>query len=197
MPKKPAKRPPYRLKDITDEQMTASQRSLRDAIYSGPRGIRKKLTGPFQIWLNASELGHLAQALGAHVRYKTTLSPRLSETAILATAQFWKAQYEWHAHAPMAEQGGVKPATIKDIRAGRVPKSAPKDERAIVEFVRELYKTRRVSDKTYKRVHAFLGDTGMVELVGILGYYSLISMTLNTFRAQVPDDATLPFAEPA
>ena len=145
MPKKrAAKRPPYRLKDISDEQMTALQRALRDAIYSGPRGMRKKLTGPFQIWLNAPELGHLAQALGAHVRFKTSLSPRLSETAILATAQFWKAQYEWHAHAPMAEKAGVKPQTIKDIQAGRAPKSAAKDERAIIDFVRELYKTRRV-----------------------------------------------------
>ena len=120
----------------------ALQRALRDAIYAGPRGMRKKLTGPFQIWLNAPELGHLAQALGAHVRYKTSLSPRLSETAILATAQFWKAQYEWFAHAPMAEKAGVKPQTVKDIQAGREPKSAAKDELAIIDFVRELYKTR-------------------------------------------------------
>jgi 4-carboxymuconolactone decarboxylase len=195
--KRLAKRPPYRLTEITDDQMTAPQRALRDAIYSGPRGIRKKLTGPFQIWLNAPDIGLLAQAFGAHCRFKTSLSPRLSETAILATAQIWKAQYEWHAHAPMAEQAGVKSQTIKDIRAGRSPKSAAKDERAVVEFVRELYKTRRVSDRTYKRVHAFLGDAGMVDLVGICGYYALISMTLNTFRAQLPDDAAVPFAEPA
>lgn len=194
---KPAKRPPYRLKEISDEQMTALQRALRDAIYAGPRGLRKKLTGPFQIWLNAPELGHLAQALGAHVRYKTTLSPRLSETAILVTAQLWKAQYEWHAHAPMAEKAGLKPATIKEIQAGREPKSAAKDERAIIDFVRELYKTRRASDRTYKRAHSFLGDAGMVELVGICGYYALISMTLNVFRAQLPPEAPLPFAEPA
>ena len=174
--------------------MTALQRALRDAIYAGPRGVRKKLTGPFQIWLNAPELGHIAQALGAHVRYKTSLSPRLSETAICATAQFWKAHYEWHAHAPIAEKAGVKPQTIKEIQAGREPKSAAKDERAIIDFVRELYKTRRVSDKTYKRVHGFLGDQGMVELVGICGYYALISMTLNVFRAQIPADAPLPFA---
>jgi 4-carboxymuconolactone decarboxylase len=195
--KRAAKRASYRLKDISDEQMSALQRALRDAIYSGPRGIREKLTGPFQIWLNAPELGHLAQALGAHVRYKTSLSPRLSETAILATAQFWKAQYEWFAHAPMAEKAGVKPQTIKDIQAGRMPKSAAKDEGAIIAFVKELYKKRRVSDQTYKKVHAFLGDAGMVELVGICGYYALISMTLNTFRAQIPEDAPLPFAEPA
>lgn len=193
---KPAKRPPYRLKEIDDEQMNALQRGLRDAIYSGPRGIRKKLTGPFQIWLNAPELGHIAQALGALVRYKTTLTPRLSETAICTTAHFWKAHYEWHAHAPIAEKAGVKAATIKAIQTGRDPKTAAKDERAIIEFVRELYKTRRVSDKTYKRVHAFLGDQGMVELVGICGYYALISMTLNVFRAQIPADEPLPFPEP-
>jgi 4-carboxymuconolactone decarboxylase len=193
--KRTAKRPAYRLTEISDEQMTAPQRALRDAIYSGPRGIRKKLTGPFQIWLNAPELGHLAQALGAYCRYNTSLSPRLSETAILTTAQLWKAQYEWHAHAPMAEKAGIKPKTVKDIQAGRTPASAAKDERAIVDFVRELYKTRRVSDRTYKRVHAFLGDAGIVELVGICGYYAMISMTLNVFRARIPDDAPLPFAE--
>ena len=88
--KSAAKRPTYRLKEIGDEQMSALQRSLRDAIYSSPRGIRKKLTGPFQIWLNAPELGMLAQAVGAHVRYKTSLSPRQSETAILATAHLWQ-----------------------------------------------------------------------------------------------------------
>jgi 4-carboxymuconolactone decarboxylase len=201
MPRKAARKraikaPSYRLKDISDEQMTALQRALRDAIYSGPRGIRKKLTGPFQIWLNAPELGHLAQALGAHVRYKTSLSPRLSETAILATAQIWKAQYEWFAHAPQAEKAGVKPATIKDIRAGRTPKSAARDERAIVEFVKELYKSRRIGNRTYAKLHALLGDAGMVELVGICGYYALISMTLNVFRAPIPDGGAMPFAEP-
>src|SRR4029078_8520460 len=100
--KRAAKRPPYRLKEISDEQMSALQRGLRAAIYSVPRGIRKKLTGPFQIWLNAPELGHLAQALGAHVRYKTSLSPRLSDTAICTTAQIWNAHYEWFAPGPMA-----------------------------------------------------------------------------------------------
>jgi 4-carboxymuconolactone decarboxylase len=195
--KRPVKRPRYRLQEISDEQMTALQRALRDAIYAGPRGVRKKLTGPFQIWLNAPDLGQLAQALGAHVRYKTSLSPRLSETAILATAHFWKAQYEWYAHAPMAEKAGVKPQAIREIQAGREVKSAAKDERAIVDFVRELYKTRRVSDRTYRRAHAFLGDPGTVELVGICGYYALISMTLNTFRAELPPQAPMPFAEPA
>jgi 4-carboxymuconolactone decarboxylase len=195
--KKIAKRPVYRLKDPTDEQMTPPQRALRDAISSGPRGIRKKLNGPFAIWMQAPEYGDHAQRLGAHVRYNTALSPRQSEFAILCTGQKWKAQYEWFAHEPMALKAGVKPQTIKDIKAGRMPKSAPKDERAIYDFVQDLYKTRRVSDKTYKRVHDVLGTRGTVELVGILGYYTLISMTLNVFRADLPDNAPLPFSEPA
>jgi 4-carboxymuconolactone decarboxylase len=194
--KRAEKRPSYRLKDIGDEQMSALQKALRDAIYSGPRGIRKKLTGPFQIWLNAPELGHLAQALGAHVRYKTSLSPRQSETAILTTAHHWKAQYEWIAHAPQALKAGVKPETVKAIQAGRAPKSAQKDEKLIVEFVKELYKNKRVSDKTYKRAQALFGNAGLVELVGICGYYALISMTLNTFRAEIPAEMPMPFKEP-
>lgn len=197
--KRPARppRPAPRLKDIPDEQMTAPQRALRDAIFAGPRGKRPKLTGPFAIWLHAPEYGNFAQALGAHCRFKTAVEPRLSEFAILVTAHMWKAQYEWHAHAPIAERAGVKPKTIADLHAGRVPKSAPKDERAIYDFVKELYRTRRVSNKTYARVHALLGDAATIELVGILGYYTLISMTLNVFRAPLPDGAPLPFREPA
>jgi 4-carboxymuconolactone decarboxylase len=192
-PKLPPKQPSYRLKDIDDDAMTEPQRALRDAIFAGPRGARPKLNGPFAIWLHAPQLGMLAQALGAHCRFKTALSPRLSETAILTTAHFWRAQYEWFAHAPMAERAGVKPETINDIKAGRAPKRAPKDERALYDFIRELYKTRRVSDRTYARVRKFLTDDAMVEFVGIIGYYALISMTLNVFRAQVPGD--LPFHE--
>ena len=95
-----------------------------------------------------------------------------------------------------AEKAGVKPKTIADLRAGREPKAAPRDERAIYAFAQELYKTRRVSDRTYNRVRDILGEAAMVELVGILGYYALISMTLNVFRMMPPEDAGLPFAEP-
>jgi 4-carboxymuconolactone decarboxylase len=192
----PAKRPAPRLPILDEAQMNDSQRSLLEAIRSGPRGKSITSRGPFAVWLHAPEFGHLAQALGGHCRYKTALPPRLSEFAILCTARLWRAQYEWFAHAPMAEKAGVKTKTIADLRAGREPKSAPKDERAIFAFVRELYKATRVSDRTYNRVHGFLGDAGTVELVGILGYYALISMTLNVFRMMPPADAALAFAEP-
>jgi 4-carboxymuconolactone decarboxylase len=192
----PAKRPAPRLVMIDEQQMNDAQRALLEALRAGPRGKSITPRGPFAVWLHAPEFGDLAQKVGAHCRYKTALPPRLSEFAILCTARLWRAQYEWFAHEPMAEKGGVKPKTIQALRAGRAPKSAPKDERAIYDFVQELYKTKRVSDRTYKRVHSFLGDAATVELVGILGYYVMISMTLNVFRMMPPQEAKLAFAEP-
>jgi len=146
--------------------------------------------------MHAPEIGHLAQALGAHCRYNTALPPRLSEFAILCTARLWRAQYEWFAHAVHADKAGVKPKTVADLRAGREPKSAPKDERAIYAFVQELYKTRRVSDRTYKRVQTLLGDAATVELTGLCGYYAMVAMVLNVFQMLPPEDAKLAFAEP-
>ena len=192
----PAKRPAPRLAPLEEAHMNEPQRALLAALRSGPRGKGIAVRGPFAAWLHAPEYGLLAQALGAHCRYNTALPPRLSEFAILCTARKWRAQYEWFAHEPMAARAGVKPKTIADLRAGREPKSAPKDERAIYAFVQEIYKTRRVSDRTYKRVHDVVGDAAMVELVGILGYYTLISMTLNVFRMLPPDDARLAFGGP-
>jgi len=192
----PAKRPAPRLDLVEEPAMTEAQRALLASLRAGPRGQSITPRGPFAVWMHAPELGELAQKLGAHCRYRTALSARLSEFAILCTARQWRAQYEWYAHAPMAERAGVKPATIASLRAGREPKSAPKDERAIYAFAQELYKTRRVSERTFKRVHGLLGDQATVELVGILGYYALISMTLNVFRMMPPENENLPFAEP-
>ena len=108
------------------------------AIASGPRGTFK-MSGPFFCYLHSPGFGELAQKLGAYCRFGTSIAPRLTEFAILATAQFWRAHYEWAAHEPQALKAGVKPATIQALRAGREPKSAPKDERAIYAFIKELY----------------------------------------------------------
>jgi 4-carboxymuconolactone decarboxylase len=194
--KMPAKKmPPPRVAVLAEDKLTPSQRALLDSIRSGPRGGSINIRGPFAVFLHAPEFGELAQQLGGHCRYKTAVPPRLSEFAILVTAKLWRAQYEWFAHVPQAERAGVKSETIRDLHKGRVPKSAPKDERAIYDFVQELYKTRRVSDKTFKRVSAILGEAATVELVGILGYYVLISMILNVFRMSPPEGEALPFAE--
>lgn len=196
MARQAKKRPAPRVAILNEEQLNPTQRALMDAMRSGPRGKSLSIRGPFAAFLHAPAFGDLAQRLGAHCRYRTTVPARLSELAILCTARLWRAQFEWYAHEPMALKAGVSPKTVRDLKAGRVPKAAPKDERAVYDFVQELYKTRRVSDRTYKRVRAFLSDEAMVELVGILGYYTLISMTLNVFHMLPPPDDALPFAEP-
>jgi 4-carboxymuconolactone decarboxylase len=117
----PAKKTqPPRLPAIPEEALSPEQHKLIDSIRSGPRG-EFKMSGPFFCYLHAPTFGELAQKLGAHCRYKTSVPPRLSEFAILVTAQHWKASYEWAAHEPQALKAGVKPETINALRAGRLP----------------------------------------------------------------------------
>src|SRR5581483_6639510 len=125
----PAKLKP-RLPIIPDDKLTDRQKELMEAIRSGPRG-RVNQGGPFGVYLHAPDFGDLVQRLGAHSRYQTGIAPRLSEFAILCTARQWRAQYEWHAHAAIAEKAGVAPEAIRDIKAGRAPKTASEEERAI------------------------------------------------------------------
>ena len=187
--------PSPRLPAFSLDDLSSEQQALVEAIRSGPRG-RFHNEGPFAVYLHAPGYGKLAQALGGYLRYHTSLPRRLKEFAILCTAQHWKAQYEWHAHAPMAANDGVNAKAIRDLKSGRPAKSAAKDELAIYTFVKELYAKRRVSNAAYARVHKLIGDAGMVELVGILGYYALISMTLNVFRMPLPEGSPTPFREP-
>jgi 4-carboxymuconolactone decarboxylase len=189
------KRPPPRLPALAPDALTPAQQALVDSIRSGPRGQATQIRGPFAVFLHSPDYGQLAQQLGGYCRLRTRVPPRLSEFAILLTARLWRSQYEWFAHVPHAERAGVTPQTIRALRAGRTPKSSPKDERAVHDFIKELYRRKRVSDKTYARLHAILGDDGMVEFVGILGYYVLIAMSLNVFRMGPPEGEPLPFPE--
>jgi 4-carboxymuconolactone decarboxylase len=195
--KKPqSKKPAYRLPPLTESTLTPAQRGLLDALRSGPRGPRVGIDGPFGCYMHAPEAGHVIQQLAAFCRFNTRLEKRLSEFAILAIGRFWKAQYEFYVHAAEAERAGVSPKTVADLRAGRVPSKAPKDERAIYDLVSELHKTRRVSDRSYAKVQKLLGDGGVVELLAIMGSYTLTCMVLNTFNVPLPAGAVPPFAEP-
>ena len=195
--KAPAKKrlAPARLPILSEEALSSDQRALLESIRSGPRGASTGIRGPFAVFLHAPAFGELAQQLGGYCRFKTAVPARLSEFAILLTAKLWRAQYEWFAHVPQAERAGVAKGTIRDLHRGRRPNAAPEDERAIYDFIQELYKTKRVSDRNFRRVRSILGDAATVELVGILGYYVLISMILNVFRMSPPEGEPLPFAE--
>jgi len=180
---------------MTEQELSAEQQALLASIRSGPRGAGTTIRGPFAVFLQAPAFGELAQQLGGYCRYKTTLPPRLSEFAILATAKLWRAQYEWFAHVPMAERAGVKKETIRELHRGLPLKSATAEEKVIYDFVNELYEKKRVSDMNFACAYALLGTKGTIELVGILGYYALISMILNVFRVALPEGEPLPFAE--
>jgi len=186
---------PPRLPVLQEDNLNPDQRKLLDSLREGPRGKGVEIRGPFAVILHAPAYGQIAQELGAHVRFSKLVPHRLTELAILVTASLWRSQYEWHMHAIHAAKAGISDKIINDIRLGRAPKRLSKDERAIYDFVKELHKTKRVSDKNYARVHKIVGDAGMVEFVGICGYYVLVAMTLNVFRMPPPAGEPWPFKE--
>lgn len=180
-----------RLPDLDPDTLSPEARRVHDAILSGPRGV---VQGPLRVWLTSPELADKAQALGAFCRYGTSLPPRLSELAILVTGAYWRAGFEWHVHAPIGIEAGLPAEAVEAIRAGGDPAFEKPDEAAVHAFARELLTTRRVSGPTYHRALELLGARALVELVGVLGYYGLISMTINAFEVPVPEGAPEPFA---
>jgi 4-carboxymuconolactone decarboxylase len=173
-----------RLPDLRYEDMSAEQQRVHDEIAAGPRG---KVEGPLKVWLHAPKLATHAQKLGAHARFQSLLPPPLSELAILVTAATWRADFEWYAHARLAREAGIEDAVIEAIRRGEKPSLADPKARAVYAVSRELHRRRSLSDETYALAEAALGRAALVDLVGILGYYTLVSMTLNAFRVPTPD----------
>lgn len=169
------------------EAMSDRQREVYDAIRSGPRG---QVRGPLAVWLNRPELADRAQKLGEYCRYDTLLTPRLSELAILTVARIWGSEFEWQAHKRHALDAGVDPAVIEAIRTGAEPPFAAEDERVVHEFSRAAHVDHRVSDALYARAVAALGEEAVVDLVGLLGYYALISLTINIFEVPAPGGAS-------
>jgi 4-carboxymuconolactone decarboxylase len=182
----------HRLPTFDATQATPEQKAVLDEILSGPRG---NLNGPFLGWIHSPELAQHAQRLGAFCRYKTGLPLRLSELAILVTAQRWQAQAEWFIHYPIAIEAGVRAEDAEALRTGHTPSFADADDALIYTFATELYDAKRVSDATYAKTVERFGHEVTINLVGLLGYYALVAMTLNVFGMRAQGQDTLPFAE--
>lgn len=180
--------PPQRLSAPDPAHYSDHQQRIHDTIASGPRG---GVRGPLAIWLHRPELAENAQALGRYCRFDTSLPNRLSELAIITIARIWGAEYEWHAHKAKALEAGIDPAIVEAIRRNRTPDFADEDAAAVHAFTRAALIDRQVDDALYDRTLAALGRDGLVDLVGILGYYSLISVTINAFRIP-PHDGGAP-----
>ena len=176
--------------ELDETALSAEQQVVFDAIASGPRGI---VEGPLRVWLHSPLLAERAQALGAFCRYGTRLPPRLSELAILVTGAFWRSGFEWAVHAPIALREGLSADVVEAIRKQERPQFHDEIEEAVYDFAIELHRDHRVSDGSYARLAGLLGTEAVVELVGILGYYTLISMTINAFDVPLPQGASEPF----
>lgn len=183
-----------RFRPLATNELTPPQRAMVDELLAGRRG---SLSGPFNVFLRSPEVGNLAQRLGEHVRFHSSLPPRLNEMAILMTARWWSAQYEWYAHKPLAQKAGLSDEVIDALQAGRRPPRMQADETAIYDFCSELRERRRVSDRTFAAAVKLFGEQGVMEVIAVMGYYDLVSMALNVDGYPLPDGAPLPFVEPS
>ena len=179
-----------RFTTLTPDSMTADQKRVADAIQAGPRGAG--LRGPFNALLRSPELCDLVQRVGAYVRYSTSLPQPLNEMAIIMAGRKWTAQYEFYAHRRLAIEAGLSPAITDAIAANQRPAGMAKDEETVYDFVSEMLATGSVSDASFQRVKDAFGERGVVDLVGAVGYYSLVSMTLNVAQVQLPAGVTPP-----
>lgn len=192
---------PARFPILNPDQLTPAQKKTLDAILAGPRAagdpgaIQRLLRGgPFNAWLRSPELGDRLQRVGAYIRYDSSLPLRLNEFAILITARIWTSQYEWFAHHPMAMRAGLDPRIAEELRLGRRPEGMAEDEAAVHDFCVQLHTTRQVDDETFARALGLFGEQGVVDLIGVCGYYTAVSMTLNVARVPLPEGTPLPLA---
>ncbi len=160
-----------------------------DAILAGPRG---SLNGPFNVMLRSPDLGDRLQKVGEYVRFKTSILPRLNELAILVTARAWTAQHEWYAHRELALKAGLPPVIAEEIAAGKRPTKMEADQQIVYDFTRELIETKGVSDATFNAAKDRFGERGVVDLIGLIGYYHTVSMLLNVDRYPLPEGAKPP-----
>jgi 4-carboxymuconolactone decarboxylase len=175
-----------RMPPIPQEKMSEAQKQAVASIVSGPRG---HLVGPFIPLLRSPDFMNRLQKTGEYLRFNSAFEPRLSELAILITARLWSQNFEWHAHRILAEKAGLEPAICDAIADGRRPAEMASDEAAIYDFLDELIRTRTVSDPTWERAVGLFGERGVIDLIGIHGYYSLLAMILNATHAPLPEGA--------
>jgi len=176
-----------RLPPLALEQLTPEQKKWAEAIAAPPRNA-KFGNPPYNTYLRSPELAPKLSALSDYVRWGSSLPPRLSEFAILLAARHWTQQYEWHAHYPLAIKGGLDPNILAALVVGKQPEGMKDDESALYNFVTELYRDKNVADATFQVATAKFGERGVMDIIAIIGYYDLVSMTLITSQAAPPRD---------
>ena len=177
-----------RMPPIPDSEMTAAQKAGVEEFTQARNTTTFR--GPFVPLLRSPEMLSRARNVGDYVRFNSVLPPRLSEFVILMTARHWTQNYEWAAHAPIAEREGLKPAIIEAIADGRRPANMADDEATLYDFCTELFRNHGVSDATYTRMLSHFDEIGVIDTIGIMGYYSMLAMVMNTARTPLRDGQT-------
>ena len=175
-----------RMPPIPADQLTDAQ---KQAIAEFKAARSADVSGPFVPMLRSPEVMSRARAMGDYLRFKSSLPPRLSEFVILLTARRWTQQYEWNAHQPLAIQGGLGAGIVKAIAEGRRPAAMAEDEDAVYTLWDEVQRNS-VSDAAYARAVGKVGEQGVIDVLGITGYYTMLAMVMNTTRTPLPPGAT-------
>ena len=180
-----------RFAPLKADELTPAQKSWAEMIAPPPRNA--KITNPpYRAYVRNPDLAPRLSALSDYLRWHTSLPPRLSELAILITARQWTAQYEWFAHYPLALKAGLDPAVLSAIAAGKRPENMKDDEAALYDLAIALYRDKQVPDAVYGAAREKFGERGIMDIIGIIGYYDLVSMTLITMQAGAPNDSVAP-----
>ena len=177
-----------RFAPLAEERMTPDQKRVAQGIASGPRGSWQR--GPFKALLRSPEIADRVQKVGEFVRFKSSIEPRLNELAIILCARKWTAQYEWYAHCKLALDAGLKPEIADAIAEGKRPANLQPDEAAVYDFAHQLLHTGQVDDAAFGAVKEKFGEQGVIDLIGAVGYYTIVSFVLNVDRVPLPPDAT-------
>jgi 4-carboxymuconolactone decarboxylase len=180
-----------RMPPIPADKLTGAQKA---AIEEFKAARSADISGPFVPMLRSPEVMSRARAMGDYLRYKSALPPRLSEFVILLTARRWTQQYEWNAHQPLAIRGGLGADIVKAIADGRRPERLADDEDAVYTLFEEVQRNQGVTDATFARAVAKVGEQGVIDVLGITGYYTMLAMVMNTARTPLPDGVTPPLA---
>jgi len=178
-----------RMPPIAADKLTDAQRKAADAFAEG-RGYAVR--GPFVPLLRSPEVMLRAKAMGDYLRFKSTLGPRLNEMVILITAREWTQQYEWNAHHPIALKAGLRPEIAAAIAEGYRPAAMAEDEEIAYDVATEILRLKRVSDPTYRRAVAKFGEQGVIDLLGVVGYYNFLAIVMNATRTGLPEGAAEP-----
>ena len=181
-----------RYRQLSPAEYNPGQKAVVDEIVSGKRG---RFGGPFELLIRAPEVCKHLSRLGEYLRWGSSLPPAMSELAICLTARIIRANYEWHAHAPLAVEAGVPAAAMETIRTGASPNFAVKEQALVYRIITELISSKRLSDATFSEAIAAFGEQGVVELGTIIGYYTAIGNALNVFEVALPAGTPQPFPE--